>query len=178
MTRTDPLMANIFALPRQASAFTPALRRAAFSNPTGAASGPVALSIALNKLSSQETHFQTPRRPSSTLQCNASVFNEQRERSVSNHRNAGRRSFTSSAARMDPETDAKTSTTGINEWKTKAPYKIHEPNEHFKVRYEASCHCGKVHYQLSREEPLDSKLCHCTTCQTQHGMSPQHLSPT
>jgi len=53
-------------------------------------------------------------------------------------------------------------------WKTKAPYKVHDPQDHFKVRYEASCHCGKVKYQLSREEPLDSKLCHCTTCQTQH----------
>ena len=62
-------------------------------------------------------------------------------------------------------------TEGINEWKKRAPYKVHEPNEHFNVRYEASCHCGKVKYQLSREEPLDSKLCHCTTCQTQHGMS-------
>lgn len=162
-------MANILALPRQASAFTPTLRRAAFSNPSGgAASGPVALSIALNQLSFQDTHLQTSRRPSSTLQRNVSVFSE-RERSISNHRGNGRRSFTSSSARMDPDTDAKTSTTGINEWKKRAPYRIHDPNEHFKVRYEASCHCGKVKYQLSREEPLDSKLCHCTTCQTQHG---------
>lgn len=52
------------------------------------------------------------------------------------------------------------------------PYRVHEPNENFPVRYEASCHCGKVQYTLSREEPLDSKLCHCTTCQTQHGMLP------
>lgn len=58
----------------------------------------------------------------------------------------------------------------VEDWQKRAPYKIHEPNEHFKARYEASCHCGKVKYQLSREEPLDSKLCHCTTCQTQHGM--------
>lgn len=54
------------------------------------------------------------------------------------------------------------------EWKKAAPYKIHETDGKFKARYEASCHCGKVTYQLSREEPLDSKLCHCTTCQTQH----------
>ncbi|EME43471.1 hypothetical protein DOTSEDRAFT_174315 [Dothistroma septosporum NZE10] len=64
----------------------------------------------------------------------------------------------------EPEKDAQ----GIEEWKKRAPYRIHEPNEHFKHRYEASCHCGKVEYELSREEPLDSKLCHCTTCQTQH----------
>lgn len=62
-------------------------------------------------------------------------------------------------------------TEGLSEWKKRAPYKIHESNEDFKVRYEASCHCGRVKYQLSREEPLDSKLCHCTTCQTQHGKS-------
>jgi len=54
-------------------------------------------------------------------------------------------------------------------WKQRPPYRIHDNNDDFKTRYEASCHCGKVKYQLSREEPLDSKLCHCTTCQTQHG---------
>jgi len=56
----------------------------------------------------------------------------------------------------------------VAEWKKRAPYKIHESNEDFKALYEASCHCGKVKYQLSREKPLESKLCHCTTCQTQH----------
>lgn len=58
----------------------------------------------------------------------------------------------------------------IPEWKKRAPYHIHKKSEDFDVRYEASCHCGKVEYQLSREKPLDSKLCHCTTCQTQHGI--------
>ena len=72
----------------------------------------------------------------------------------------------------------KYSTEGLNEWKKRAPYRIHEPNEKFPVRYEANCHCGKVKYQLSRQEPLDSKLCHCTTCQTQHGMYPPILIPT
>ncbi|KAI9664262.1 MAG: hypothetical protein M1831_002441 [Alyxoria varia] len=57
---------------------------------------------------------------------------------------------------------------GKHEWKLRAPYRFHEPNEHFDARYEAECHCGKVKYQLSRDEPLDSKLCHCTTCQSQH----------
>lgn len=61
------------------------------------------------------------------------------------------------------------STEGKHEWKQRPPYRVHEPNEHFVPRYEANCHCGRVEYQLSREEPLDSKLCHCTTCQTQHG---------
>ncbi|KAL1297771.1 hypothetical protein AAFC00_006308 [Neodothiora populina] len=54
------------------------------------------------------------------------------------------------------------------EWQKRAPYSIHDENSDFKARYEASCHCGKVKYQLSRDAPLDSKLCHCTTCQTQH----------
>ena len=57
----------------------------------------------------------------------------------------------------------------VDQWKQRAPYRIHEPNDKFNALYEANCHCGKVKYQLNREEPLDSKLCHCTTCQTQHG---------
>ncbi|RMY05285.1 hypothetical protein D0868_06490 [Hortaea werneckii] len=64
-----------------------------------------------------------------------------------------------------------------DQWKFRAPYRVHEPNEGFKARYDASCHCGKVKYQLSREEPLDSKLCHCTTCQTQHGELLVQVSP-
>jgi hypothetical protein len=72
---------------------------------------------------------------------------------------------------MTPEEKKQEEKTGLNDWKTKAPYKLHDSNEHFEARYEAACHCGKVEYELSREEPLDSKLCHCTTCQTQHGMS-------
>lgn len=62
-------------------------------------------------------------------------------------------------------------TEGVSEWKKRPPYLIHDQNENFPVKYEANCHCGRVKYQLSREEPLDSKLCHCTTCQTQHGTS-------
>lgn len=56
-----------------------------------------------------------------------------------------------------------------NEWKHRAPYKVHDNDPDFHARYEASCHCGKVCYQLSREKPLDSKYCHCTTCQKLHG---------
>lgn len=66
-------------------------------------------------------------------------------------------------------------TEGVSEWKKRAPYRVHEPNEKFDVKYEANCHCGRVKYQLSRLEPLDSKLCHCTTCQTQHGKKPIQL---
>lgn len=57
----------------------------------------------------------------------------------------------------------------LNEWKHRAPYKVHNNDPNFKARYNGSCHCGKVTYQLSREKPLDSKYCHCTTCQKIHG---------
>jgi len=60
------------------------------------------------------------------------------------------------------------STEGVNEWKNRVPYRIHDKADDFKVLYEANCHCERVKYQLSRQEPLDSKLCHCTTCQRQH----------
>ena len=55
-----------------------------------------------------------------------------------------------------------------DEWKKRAPYKIHEDAD-FNPRYEGSCHCGRVKYQLNREKPLAAKFCHCTTCQTIHG---------
>ena len=56
-----------------------------------------------------------------------------------------------------------------NQWKFRAPYKVHDNDPNFHARYQASCHCGKIRYQLSREKPLDSKYCHCTTCQKLHG---------
>ncbi len=81
------------------------------------------------------------------------------------------RFFSQSSSKMgkDHSQDQGESTSGISEWKTKPPYLVHDKNSDFDVKYEANCHCGKVKYQLSRREPLDSKLCHCTTCQTQHG---------
>lgn len=75
----------------------------------------------------------------------------------------------SSSSTMDKDQSLGQSTEGKSEWKKRPPYRIHDSNEHFDALYEASCHCGKVKYQLNRKEPLDSKLCHCTTCQTQHG---------
>ena len=59
----------------------------------------------------------------------------------------------------------------LNQWKFRAPYKVHDNDPNFHVRYRASCHCGKIKYQLSREKPLDSKYCHCSTCQKLHGQS-------
>jgi hypothetical protein len=61
-----------------------------------------------------------------------------------------------------PQADGE-STTGKNEWKIRAPYRVYDKGENFKVLYDANCHCGRVKYQLSRQEPLDSKLCHCNT---------------
>ncbi|KAJ9603031.1 hypothetical protein H2200_012326 [Cladophialophora chaetospira] len=59
----------------------------------------------------------------------------------------------------------------IDQWKHKEPYKVHdtERNDNFDVKWEGSCHCGKVTYQLSRDKPLAAKYCHCTTCQRLHG---------
>jgi hypothetical protein len=58
-----------------------------------------------------------------------------------------------------------------DEWKHREPYKIHGDDEGFDVKWKGKCHCGKVQYQLSREKPLASKFCHCTTCQRLHGVS-------
>lgn len=79
--------------------------------------------------------------------------------------------FSQTAFKMDKDQSRGKSTTGISEWKQRPPYRVHDKADDFDVKYEANCHCGKVQYQLSRREPLDSKLCHCTTCQTQHGTS-------
>jgi hypothetical protein len=67
-----------------------------------------------------------------------------------------------------------------DEWKHREPYAVHdgERDEKFDVKWEGSCHCGKVTYQLSREKPLAAKYCHCTTCQRLHGVSFQVVDPT
>ncbi|KAI9729674.1 MAG: hypothetical protein M1818_008427 [Claussenomyces sp. TS43310] len=56
-----------------------------------------------------------------------------------------------------------------NEWKFRAPYQVHGEDSDFQALYDGGCHCGRVRYQLSRRQPLDSKFCHCTTCQVLHG---------
>lgn len=57
----------------------------------------------------------------------------------------------------------------LDEWKHREPYRIHDTGEVFPVKWKGGCHCGRVKYQLSRERPLVSKYCHCTTCQRLHG---------
>lgn len=56
-----------------------------------------------------------------------------------------------------------------DEWKHRAPYGVHGKNENFEAKWRGGCHCGRVKYELSRERPLASKYCHCTTCQRLHG---------
>jgi hypothetical protein len=38
----------------------------------------------------------------------------------------------------------------------------------FVVTYQASCFCGTVRYEVGAD-PVDAKICHCTTCQRLHG---------
>jgi len=56
-------------------------------------------------------------------------------------------------------------------WKYQNPYRVREASEDFEVKWTGSCQCGMIQYQLSRERPLASKFCHCTTCQQLHGVS-------
>lgn len=84
------------------------------------------------------------------------------------HTNTGRMGETSTYRANGDNGDAGDTEGELNAWKHRAPYRVHE-NPDFHVRYEASCHCGKIKYQLSREKPLDSKYCHCHTCQKLHG---------
>lgn len=57
----------------------------------------------------------------------------------------------------------------LDKWKHREPYRIHQSDEKFSVKWRGGCHCGRVKFQLSRERPLVSKYCHCTTCQRLHG---------
>lgn len=58
-----------------------------------------------------------------------------------------------------------------DEWKHRAPYAIHKDDKDFDAKWKGGCHCGKVKYELSREKPLATKYCHCSTCQRLHGVS-------
>ncbi|KAL1998757.1 hypothetical protein VTN02DRAFT_5624 [Thermoascus thermophilus] len=55
------------------------------------------------------------------------------------------------------------------EWKHRPPYRIQSPEEFGEIKWRASCHCGRVTYQLKRERPLAAKFCHCRGCQVLHG---------
>ncbi|PFH48324.1 hypothetical protein AMATHDRAFT_65743 [Amanita thiersii Skay4041] len=49
------------------------------------------------------------------------------------------------------------------------PYSFDPSHQPFKPIYTGSCSCGQVQFQISRERPLDTKFCHCRTCQKLHG---------
>ncbi|CAI4216054.1 unnamed protein product [Parascedosporium putredinis] len=55
------------------------------------------------------------------------------------------------------------------QWTEKPPYIPASQRSGFTSRHRGSCHCGKIQYSLNREEPLASKYCHCSDCQTLHG---------
>jgi hypothetical protein len=180
-------MAGLFSVSRT----TPVLfRRVAFHHPT--TNGPNALRSAISALTSSSNVSSTiaalrPSTASAILSycyttstknksIPASAFSAPVTPDCSNETAAA--AARTYATKMSPEQQAQEDSTGLNDWKTKAPYRLHDPNEHFEARYEAACHCGKVEYEISREEPLDSKLCHCTTCQTQHGMFLMRIEST
>lgn len=59
-------------------------------------------------------------------------------------------------------------------WQLDHPYCVPTPKETSEAKWEGSCHCGQIRYFLSRDEPLNSKYCHCSDCQTMHAVS-NHL---
>jgi hypothetical protein len=63
-----------------------------------------------------------------------------------------------------------------DQWKHRAPYRVHDKAEDFPVKWKGQCHCGTVKYELSRDKPLASKYCHCTTCQRMHGVSYHYIA--
>ena len=64
---------------------------------------------------------------------------------------------------------AEDSVQGADAWKQKAPYLTPGDSEDFKIQYMASCTCGEVKYAVDTD-PVAAKYCHCTSCQTLHGM--------
>lgn len=54
-------------------------------------------------------------------------------------------------------------------WKYRAPYQVQKDHEFGSVKWRGKCHCGRVQYQLKRENPLAAKFCHCRACQVLHG---------
>ena len=53
----------------------------------------------------------------------------------------------------------------------RSPYIPAAERQSFDVKLTASCHCGRVKYDLDTDEPLNTKFCHCRDCQILHGMA-------
>ncbi|PGH32429.1 hypothetical protein GX50_04794 [[Emmonsia] crescens] len=64
---------------------------------------------------------------------------------------------------------ASETTSCLDEWQQRPPYKIQGREEFGTVSWTGKCHCGRVSYRIHREKPLDAKYCHCTGCQALHG---------
>ena len=47
-------------------------------------------------------------------------------------------------------------------------------DQSFSVKYQASCYCRAVRFEVCND-PVDSKMCHCTVCQKLHG-APMQLA--
>ena len=54
-------------------------------------------------------------------------------------------------------------------WKHQEPYLPAKDDEGFKIQHKASCMCGQIQYVVD-SDPVAAKYCHCTSCQTLHGM--------
>ncbi|KND89954.1 hypothetical protein TOPH_05365 [Tolypocladium ophioglossoides CBS 100239] len=58
-------------------------------------------------------------------------------------------------------------------WQTDPPYQ--QPDRPsveraaFRRKLRGACHCGRIVYWLSKDEPLASKYCHCNDCKVLHG---------
>ncbi len=52
------------------------------------------------------------------------------------------------------------------EWKLHPPYSATNPG--FRPLYTAACFCGAIRFEVDAD-PVDSKICHCSTCQRLHG---------
>lgn len=50
----------------------------------------------------------------------------------------------------------------------KPPYRAVDPAT-FDKKLQGGCHCGRVKYWLSQDQPLNAKFCHCRGCQVMHG---------
>ncbi|PKY08680.1 hypothetical protein P168DRAFT_286761 [Aspergillus campestris IBT 28561] len=54
-------------------------------------------------------------------------------------------------------------------WQTRPPYRVVSRDEFGEVKWKGGCHCGRVTYEVNREQPLKAKYCHCRGCQVVHG---------
>lgn len=81
------------------------------------------------------------------------------------------RSFTSTMSSSPTNDSGVTSSTGKEVWKENHPYRTPTQDADFSAKWKGACYCGKVQYELSREEPMSSKYCHCKDCQRLHGVS-------